>query len=213
MQLVIGNKNYSSWSLRPWLLLHANGIRFSEVSESLTLHQIKDRLGKYSETCRVPVLIDGELNVHDSLAICEYLNEAHLNGKGWPTDLAQRAQARAIVAEMHSGFNALRGEMPMNCRLSKPLNISNDAKADMVRIESIFNQFAKPNGDGQLRLFGEFGIADCFFMPIASRLNSYGFILAGTAGEYVASMLNHPSYQAWLVDALTETEVVPEDEV
>ncbi len=213
MQLVIGNKNYSSWSLRPWLLLHANNVSFDEVHESLTQHQIRERLGKYSETCRVPVLIDGDINVHDSLAICEYVSEAYLQGKGWPTDTKARAQARAICAEMHAGFNALRGEMPMNCRMSKPLNISDAAKADIARIESIFNQFAKPDANGDLRLFGAFGIADCFFMPVASRLNSYQITLSGTAGEYIQAMLNHPSYLTWVEESLADTEIVPEDEV
>ena len=213
MQLIIGNKNYSSWSLRPWFLLHASGIAFDEVHESLNSHQLSERLSKYSESCRVPVLIDGDINVHDSLAICEYVSEVYLQGKGWPSDLKKRAQARAICAEMHAGFSALRSEMPMNCRMSKAISITDDAKCDLARIESIFNQYARPDTNGDLRLFGEFGIADCYFAPIASRLNTYQIQLAGTAGEYVKAILAHPSYQLWAKQALENTEIVVEDEV
>ncbi|MEL6605757.1 MAG: glutathione S-transferase, partial [Cyanobacteria bacterium J06614_10] len=113
LKLVIGNKNYSSWSLRAWLLLATFGIEFEEIQESLQQQDLQSRLGQYSPTARVPVLIDGEIAVWDSFAIAEYISERYLAGKGWPNDIALRATARAVCAEMHAGFMGLRNELPM----------------------------------------------------------------------------------------------------
>ena len=116
MQLVIGNKNYSSWSLRAWLLLHHFGLDFDEIHVSLAPEQLTERLSQYSPSAKVPVLIDEDLHIWDSMAISEYLNERYLSGHGWPENSILRAQARSVCAEMHSGFFTLRSELPMNCR-------------------------------------------------------------------------------------------------
>ncbi len=213
MQLIIGNKNYSSWSLRPWLLLHAHGLDFSEVHESLQKENIQQRLGKYSDSCKVPVLIDEDNIIWDSLSICEYLSENYLVGAGWPESARQRAQARSICAEMHSGFSALRSELPMNCRAVKKMILSAELQNDIQRIDAIWSQYASTDSDGSLRLFGSFGIADCFFAPVAIRFNSYGIVLSEKAAEYQASLLEHLSVVRWIEDALAESEVLPENEI
>lgn len=213
MKLVIGNKNYSSWSLRPWLLLHSNQIEFKEVQESLKQDNIRSRLSQYSDSCRVPVLIDNECLVWDSLSICEYISEAYLNGAGWPEDPLQKAEARSICSEMHSGFSGLRSELPMNCRLSKKVDLSQLAQLDVQRIQSMWSKYAKPDENGDLRLFGAFNISDCFFAPVALRLRTYGIELSGRAAEYQESILNHPSVLEWVNAALQESEVVPENEI
>ncbi len=213
MKLVIGNKNYSSWSLRPWLLLHANGIKFTEISESLRQESLASRLGKYSGSCKVPVLIDREVTVWDSLAICEYISETYLEGKGWPTAKNTRAVARSICAEMHSGFNALRTELPMNCRLSKDIPLSEAASADVRRIASIWSEYAEQTSGTDFFLFGRFNISDCFFAPVALRLKSYGVSLSGNAARYQESILEHSSVRAWVEQSASESEIVPEDEV
>lgn len=213
MKLVIGNKNYSSWSLRPWLLLRSHGLIFSEVSESLKQDNIRNRLGQYSGSCKVPVLIDEGVVIWDSLSICEYLSEAYLVGAGWPENPAYRAEARSISSEMHSGFNALRAELPMNCRLFKKITLSKAAEMDIQRVESIWSKYASLDSNGSLRLFGGFNISDCFFAPVVLRFKTYDIQLSGKAAEYQASMLEHPSLVEWVRAALLESEVVPENEV
>ena len=213
MKLVIGNKNYSSWSLRPWLLLHANGIEFTEVQESLRQDNIAYRLGQYSGSRKVPVLIDQELTVWDSLAICEYISEKYLDGRGWPSNQGARAVARSICAEMHSGFSALRSELPMNCRMKTDIILSKAVSADIRRIEAIWSEYARKSDDGGIFLFKDFNISDCFFAPVALRFQSYGVYLSGDAAEYQKSILDHPSVRAWVADAASESEIVPEGEI
>lgn len=206
MELVIGNKNYSSWSLRPWLLLHSHSINFVEIHESLIQDNIRSRLGKYSDSCKVPVLIDKGIRVWDSLSICEYISETYLNGDGWPRDAAGRAEARSIVSEMHSGFSALRKELPMNCRAVKKIQFSNNVEQDIQRVQSIWSKYVEPDSNGTLRLFGRFNISDCFFAPVALRFNTYGINLTGIAAEYQASILEHPSILEWVHMASEESE-------
>ena len=198
MKLVIGNKNYSSWPLRPWLLLHANNIEFSEVSESLKREGINERLGNYSGSCKVPVLIDKGLSIWDSLSICEYISEAYLDGNGWPLAPGQRALARSICAEMHSGFGAVRSELPMNCRLSMAVTPSEAAMEDIRRIDAIWSEYAEKASCGNTYLFGKFSIADCFFAPIALRFKSYGISLSANATRYQESILSHRSVCTWI---------------
>lgn len=212
MKLVIGNKNYSSWSLRPWLLLSAFGVAFEEVQESLQQEGIKERFSKYSPSCKVPVLIDGDLHIWDSLAICEYVSETYLNGHGWPGDKALRAEARAVTAEMHSGFSGLRNEMPMNCRATRQIEPSSAAQADISRIDQIWSQCTEQNAQLGPWLFGEFSIADCFFAPVASRFATYSTPLSPAAQAYADRLLNHESFVKWIEAAKEETEIVPEDE-
>lgn len=211
MQLVIGNKNYSSWSLRAWLLLSAFRVDFAEIQESL-LHDTKQRLGKYSPSGKVPVLIDGDVTIWDSLAICEYVSENYLAGRGWPENKKLRAEARAISAEMHSGFVPLRNELPMNCRASRKVKLSIAAQADIAYIDAIWSNCLKQNAHLGPWLFGEFSIADCFFAPVASRFSTYGIALSESAQNYVTQVLGHQSLVAWTEAAKAETEVIPQDE-
>lgn len=212
MELVIGNKNYSTWSLRPWLFLDGFNIAFDEIQLSLLQEGIKERLGKYSDTSKVPVLIDGDLRIWDSLAICEYVSEVYLQGGGWPENVKDRAIARSLCAEMHSGFPALRSGLPMNCRARRKVDISAAAAQDIKRIDDIWSTYAAETPDGALRLFGRFSIADCFFAPVVMRFATYGTKLSEKGAAYAASMREHESLKKWVAAARLETEVIPEDE-
>lgn len=212
MKLVIGNKNYSTWSLRPWLLLTEYSIPFEEIRESVTQDRIGERLGKYSPSCRVPVLIDGELTIWDSMAICEYVSETYLDQKGWPENMAARAAARSICAEMHAGFNALRAEMPMNIRATRTVELSAAARQDIRRIDSIWSEYTRRYAAEGDWLFGKFSIADCMYAPVALRFITYGIELSAQAGRYVATVTGNSSVKLWIAAAKQETEIVPEDE-
>ena len=212
MKLIIGNKNYSSWSLRPWLLLSAFHVEFTEIQESLAEEGIKERFEQYSPSGKVPVLLDKDLIVWDSLAICEYISEKYLDGKGWPKEINKRAEARAVCAEMHSSFATLRNEMPMNCRASRKLDLSSAAQADISKIDAIWSHYTRKNSSTGPWLFGEFSIADCFFAPVAFRFSTYGVSLSETAEKYSARLLEHESVVAWQNAAQSETEVIPRDE-
>lgn len=208
MKLVLGNKNYSSWSLRPWLFMDAFKLDFEVINVSLQLEGIGERLGKYSETRKVPVLIDKELTVWDSLAICEYISENYLNGNGWPEIKEDRAIARAISSEMHSGLFAIRNEMPMNCRARRKIILSDEAKKEVERVDSIWSGYAKETKEGDIRLFGQFSIADCFFAPVAYRFQTYGIKISEKASKYMNSLLNHPSMKKWYEMAEKEEEII-----
>ena len=134
MKLVIGNKNYSTWSMRPWLLLRYFNLDFEEINESLNAEGLSQRLAQYSPSKRVPVLLDNGLDVWDSLAICDYISERYLDGKGWPSGVANRARARSISAEMHASFQALRNELPMNIRAKRRVEMSADAMRDIAQV-------------------------------------------------------------------------------
>ena len=212
LKLVIGNKNYSSWSLRPWMLLSASGLNFEEENVSLNADGLFDRLGRYSPTHRVPVLIDEDNNfsVWDSLAICEYVSEKYLGGKGWPDDLMKRAQARAVTAEMHSGFTGLRSEMPMNCRALRRVEASETTRRDIARIDEMWRSALSESGGPWL--YGDFSIADCFYAPVIMRFKTYGVALSEDAQKYQDFFLNDETLNEWVDAALQETEIVPEDE-
>ncbi|MCD6186667.1 MAG: glutathione S-transferase family protein [Desulfuromusa sp.] len=212
MKLVIGNKNYSSWSLRPWLLLSAFNLEFTEIQESLAEEGIKERFEQYSPSGKVPVLLDQDLIVWDSLAICEYISEKYLQGQGWPEDLNRRAEARAVCAEMHSSFTALRNEMPMNCRATRTLELSTAAKVDISQIDSIWSHYTEKNSHIGPWLFGEFSIVDCFFAPVVFRFSTYGISLSEPAQKYASLLLKHESMVVWQEAAQAETEVIPKDE-
>lgn len=212
MRLVIGNKNYSTWSLRPWMLLDAFGLPFEEQLVSLAAPNLSERLAAFSDTCRVPVLIDGTLTVWDSLAICDTISEKYLSNRGWPASSNERATARAICCEMHAGFQALRNEMPMNCRASRIVDLSAAAQRDVQRVDDIWARYSRPDAQGDLRLFGEFSIADCFYAPVVMRFITYDIKLSAPAQSYLESMRAHPSLEKWVAHALTETEVLDEDE-
>ena len=210
--LIIGNKAYSSWSLRPWLLMKQAGIAFEELPLSLYGTDARQTLLKYSPTGRVPVLKDGALTIWDSLAICEYLFEKYQRMQLWPADVAARAHARSISAEMHSGFTTLRNQMPMNVRRKLPPRVkSDDLDADIARIEAIWNQCRAKYTGGPF-LFGQFCIADAMYAPVASRLHTYGVSLGGAAGQYAAAILALPAMHEWIAGARTETQVAPQYE-
>jgi glutathione S-transferase len=213
MQLIIGNKNYSSWSLRPWLALKAFGVSFEEIELGLFTENFYTELEKYSSVGKVPVLVDGDTKVWDSLAICEYLNENHLNNKGWPTDKSLRATARSLVAEMHSGLFAIRGEMPMNCRGRKKITLSPDAKKEVEWLDNTWANLRTNNKAQGDYLFGEFSLADAFFAPVVFRFNTYGIQVSDASKTYIETMLAHPAMQAWLKSAEAEDAVIDVAEV
>ncbi|NEQ96099.1 MAG: glutathione S-transferase family protein [Cyanothece sp. SIO2G6] len=212
MKLVVGNKNYSSWSLRAWLCLAHYQIAFEEEGVSLGAEGLKDRLRQFSPTARVPVLIDGDLTVWDSLAICEYVSEQYLAGRGWPSDPKLRARARAIACEMHSGFMAVRGELPMNCRATRRVNLSDQCRQEITRIDTMWTDLRQAHASSGPWLFGEFSIADCMYAPVVFRFKTYQIGVSEQSQAYMTTTLNHPPIQQWLTAALEETEVLPEDE-
>ena len=211
--LVIGNKAYSSWSLRPWLLMRQAGIAFDEIRVSLYREGSKQKLLQYSASGRVPVLRHGSVTIWDSLAICEYLAEQYPEKQLWPAETAARAHARSISAEMHSGFANLRGQMPMNARREIPGRARTpEVVAEVARIEAIWNDCRARHGGRGPFLFGAFSIADAMYAPVVSRLRTYGVILAEEAGEYAASIHALPAMQEWIAGAHAETEVNPQYE-
>lgn len=214
MQLIIGNQNYSSWSLRAWLLLATFDLEFEVVKESLRQDHspggLTERLLQYSPTGRVPVLIDGDTTVWDTLAIAEYVSEKYLDGKGWPADEALRAEARAVCAEMHSGFSGVRSELPMNCRARRKVDLSDLAKRDIARIDAIWSKCMRSYSGPWL--FGDFSIADCFYAPVVLRFQTYGIPLSEAANEYQIFFLQHDVLNRWVEAGKAETEIVPEDE-
>ena len=210
--LVIGNKNYSSWSLRPWLLLRHFGVAFDELRLKLDTPEFHAEIDKWSLTRTVPVLHDDGLVVPDSLAICEYANERWLDGRGWPADLRTRAKARAAAAEMHSGFRALRTQLPMNCR-RQPDNYRWDAnaQADMDRIQQLWGELRSEHADqGALQgsdfLCGSFGIVDAMFAPVVMRFIGYGVALDDNATRYVEAITALPAMREWRAAAEAEPE-------
>jgi glutathione S-transferase len=214
MQLVIGNQNYSSWSLRPWLLLAAHDITFEKVRIPLDTPATAAQLAKWTPAGRVPVLHDGGLSIWDSLAICEYVSEKYLDGAGWPSNPSARAMARSCCAEMHSGFFALRNQLPMNCRaLGRKVEITAELQGDIARIDALWSSLRARYGADGLWLFGAFSIADCMFAPVVFRFHTYGIKLSDPAAAYRDSLLKHPQMQIWLKQAQAENEVITRDEV
>ena len=203
--LVVGSKNYSSWSLRPWLLLRQFDVAFDEIVLPLDTPEFYARIHDYSPTGRVPVLHDGDIRVWDSLAIVGYVNERWLGGRGWPADAAARALARSISAEMHSGFAALRGELPMNCRKRvKNHPTSKDAQADIARVKAIWHETRSRFGSGGPFLFGAFGIADAMYAPVVLRFVGYDVALDPLERAYADAILALPALQDWLATTVNE---------
>jgi glutathione S-transferase len=211
--LVIGNKTYSSWSLRPWLFLRQMGVAFQEIRIPLYVDNSAALIKANSPSGKVPVLHDGELRVWDSLAICEYVNEKYLNHVGLPADLNARAIARSLCAEMHSGFLALRHECVMNCRRNVAgMQLSEAAQQDVARIAEIWRTCRQQYGQAGEWLFGEFSMVDAMFAPIAFRFSGYGIPVGDVEQEYINSLLALPAMQAWQQAARQETEVLPQFE-
>ncbi|HRQ65699.1 MAG TPA: glutathione S-transferase family protein [Xanthomonadaceae bacterium] len=210
--LVMGNKNYSSWSLRAWLFLRHSGVDFRELRLPLDTPEFAERIGALSPTGRVPVLHHDGLVVWDSLAICEYTSETFLDGRGWPGTRRARAEARSASAEMHSGFAALRQHLPMNCRRHLPgYPVAQAAASDISRVQSLWRQLREAHGGPFL--CGGFGIVDAMYAPVALRFAGYDVALEPVARDYVDTLLALPALQTWIADARAETEVVAADEV
>ena len=209
LTLIIGNKNYSSWSMRPWVAMTAFGIPFQEVRVLLDQPDTANRICGYSASGRVPVLLAGEMTIWDSLAICEYLAEQFPEKHMWPQDVAARATARSICAEMHSGFAGLRGAMSMNLRMSFPgKGRTAAAQADIGRISEIWEECLSRFGHHQF-LFGEFSIADAYFAPVVTRFRTYGVSLAPALNAYCERVLAHPAVARWVSEGIAEPEHLP----
>ena len=212
--LVIGNYNYSTWSLRPWLLLAESGIEFNVERIPLDLPDTRQQIMAASPAGRVPVLKLGDETIWDSLAIAETIAERWPEKRLWPDDAADRAQARAVSAEMHSGFATLRNEMPMNCRaMGRHVKMSEALACDIERIRDIFAECADRNGgnDGGW-LFGRFSVADAMFAPVVLRFRTYGVELPERASRYPERLLKSEAMQRWLLAAESETEVIEQEE-
>jgi len=192
LTLIFGNKNYSSWSLRPWVLMKHYNISFEEKRVALFTETTNDELAQYYSDFKVPVLKDDDLIVWDSLSILEYVSEKYLQGKGWPHDDKVRATARSVSAEMHSSFMNVRNEMPMNCR---------------KKFKDI-----KFGSDGEW-LFGKYSIADAMYAPIALRFHGYNIPLEGVEADYVQSVLNQPCIIEWIEAGKNEKEIIDQDEI
>ncbi len=214
MKLVIGNKNYSSWSLRGWLAAKASGLPFEEILIDLDGPDTARRIAEHSPSGRVPALIDGDRVVWDSLAIGEYLAEKAPAAGLWPADPAARAFGRSITAEMHSGFGALRNHLPMNIRRA-PAPRPEDAAvaADVARISAIWREARGRFGTEGAFLLGRFSLADAAYAPVASRFVTYRVPLGDTEQAYVDAIFSHPAMREWVEAARAETWVVAADEV
>jgi len=200
--LHIANKNYSSWSLRPWVLMRALDIPFEEVMHPFSDSGNQQEFGKFSPTAKVPCLIDGTLTVWDSLAISEYLAEA--NPRVWPRDTAARAWARCAAAEMHSGFSALRNDCSMSCGQRVQLStVSEDLADDLARIDELWCEGQEIFG-GPFLAGEAFTAVDAFFAPVVFRIATYQLQLSQTAQHYQSLMIELPAMRAWYDDALQE---------
>jgi glutathione S-transferase len=214
LKLIIGNKNYSSWSFRPWLAMKVAGIGFDEEVISLDASEFKVRLGATGGSGKVPVLIDGPVRVWESLAILEYLAEHFSAARLWPDDVSARAEARAIAAEMHAGFGALRRELPMNMRRpAKARTLSAEAQEDVRRIEAIWARCRKRSTNAGPFLFGAFGAADAMYAPVVSRFYTYSVGMGAVARTYMQDVMALSAWGEWQTAALQETWILPQDEV
>lgn len=211
LTLVIGNRNYSSWSLRPWLAMKQAGIAFDEVRILLNRPDTTAQILRYSASGRVPCLVDGALSVWDSLAICEYVNEQYASNVLWPDDVGPRARARSISAEMHSGFQALRTHLPMDVRGRYPdrgaaATARADVAADVARVHSIWSDCLGASGGPFL--FGRFSIADAFFAPVVTRFRTYAVALPSALSAYSDAVFALPAMQQWVAASTAEPEAL-----
>ncbi len=220
LKLYIGNKNYSSWSMRPWVLLTQAGIPFEEVMVQFDSFdagsKFKKTMAAISPTGKVPALVDGDLKIWDTLAIAEYAAEEFPDKNLWPKDKAARAVARSVCAEMHAGFTGLRGNCPMNIEASLPdigqivWRDKPAVQADVKRIVELWSELLQKY-QGPM-LFGEFSAADAYFAPVCMRLNTYALPIPKNIADYAARVTNLPSVQAWIKAALLEKDFVEMDE-
>jgi glutathione S-transferase len=210
-RLVIGNKNWSSWSLRPWLAMRRAGVAFDEINVRLRLPESKAEILKHSPSGMVPTLIDGDLAIWDSLAILEYLAERHAEAELWPRDANARAVARSAAAEMHSGFAPLRQHCSMEVLASSPqATLPPEVEANVRRVVALWRECRQKFGEGGPFLFGKFSAADAMYAPVAARFRSYVPDLGpygddGTAQAYVETIFAMPEMDAWIEGARRET--------
>jgi glutathione S-transferase len=220
IKLYIGNKNYSSWSMRPWVLMRQAGIAFDEVMVRFDSFDadsdFKRALKDVNPVGKVPVLMDGDLAVWDTLAIAEYLAERFPEKSLWPADPRSRARARSVCAEMHAGFTALRGACPMNIEAALPevgalaWRDKPGVRADVARLEAMWTALLQTHGGPML--FGEFSIADAYFAPVCMRLSTYGLPVSSTVRAYVDRVAALPGVAAWIKDALAEQDFLDFEE-
>jgi glutathione S-transferase len=214
MRLIIGNKNYSSWSLRPWLLLKQLGIPFEEQKLSFSDPAFKEKISAVNPVGKVPVLVDGDLTVWDSLAIIEYIAEKFPRHGVWPQSMTARARARSVCAEMHSGFQSLRSHLDMNCELHLPMPVlDRGTRRDVARICDIWMDCPRwaDGVDGPF-LFGTFSAADAYFAPIVRRFVTYDIAVPAAARRYVQTIDALPSMKEWMAAALAEDDFYLPDE-
>jgi len=202
MELIIGTKVWSTWSLRPWLVLKRAGAPFTETLVQLRETETSEAVARVSPSGKVPVLKDGEMTIWDSLAICEYLAEKFPAAKLWPDDAGARAVGRSAVAEMHSSFASLRGECPMDLSLRHEVELSEATHDDIRRIVRLWNELRGKYAGGGPFLLGAWSIADAFYTPVATRFRSYGVKLSdfgdtGAAGTYNEVLLEQPDFLEW----------------
>ncbi len=213
-RLVIGNKRYSSWSLRPWLLMRHFDLPFEEIRLALDTPGFAASIGDLSPSRRVPALHHDGVVIWDSLAICEYVNDCFLGGRGWPRAIASRAQARAAACEMHAGFVSLRSQLPMHVtREPGGAKWQDDAQADIDRIQELWRWLRGKLGGGGDFLCGEFGIIDAMFAPVAIRFRGYGVRCEGAAAAYVDTLYAMPALQQWIAGGAAEVERLEKYEV
>ena len=214
-RLVIANKRYSSWSLRPWLLMTHFGIAFEETKILLDQPGTRAEILRFSPSGRVPCLVEGDVSVWETLAIVEHLAETYPNLAIWPRERAARAMARAISSEMHAGFTSLRSACPMNLRRNFPWRDWGGvaAAADVARIEALIGEARARFGAGGPFLFGAFSAADAMYAPVAVRLAGYSWPVGDVTRAWIEAVLALPAFAAWKAGADTETEIVPSDEI
>jgi glutathione S-transferase len=213
LHLYIGNKNYSSWSLRPWIAMKVAGVPFEETVISLNAPDFKPTLSKLAGTGKVPTLVDGDVHVWESLAILEYLAEQFPAAALWPSDAKARAHARVVANEMHAGFIPLRRHCPMN--FSRPVQKREptpEVVANVMRIDAMWSDCRARFGHGGAFLFGRFGAADAMYAPIVSRFHTYAIEVGAPARTYMDAMMALPAWAEWTQAAIAEEWVLPEDE-
>jgi glutathione S-transferase len=212
LTLVIGTRNYSSWSLRPWLLLRHLGVSFEERLFHFDTPEFVREVGRLSPSGRVPVLIHGGLTVWESLAICEYVSEL-AGGKGWPAGREARALGRAVAAEMHAGFQALRNACPMNVRArNRRVPLTPALQRDIGRLDTLWSDCRQQHGAGGPWLFGAYSIADAMYAPVALRFQTYGLPIPAASREYLQTVLADPLLAEWTIASETEGVVIAADE-
>ena len=219
MQLLIGNKNYSSWSMRPWVLMRQLGLHFEEHKLRLDFSEhshFRREVARFSPAGRVPVLVDEDFSVWDSLAIMEYLHDKFPGHGVWPEDIRDRARARSLAAEMHAGFSALRTHCPMNIEARLPeagarvLAEHEALRQDLLRVEQMWAEALVASGGPFL--FGEFSAVDAMYAPVCTRLVTYGLPMPATTRAYVDHVTKAPGVAAWIQGALAEHDFIAEDE-